>query len=136
MGKLSRLMDEKKRRKERIFQQDFNLRKIHQWLEASSNRSIFRREIWGSIACEISPKSQNAAAFIEQHVPNSALRSFVVEDLDDQRKLYNEVRVKLNIPINIIVVKDGKLLQMKERMYSDNKFNILRQQHGVVGYLD
>jgi chromosome segregation ATPase len=131
--KLSKMNDEAARRRERIFRQDNNLGKIHNWLE--NNRGKFRHNVWGPIACEVSTKSQNSAAFLEQHVPNWALKAFVVESKEDYDLLYNEIRSKMKIPINIVTVQNGHVPPV-ERMYSEQKMKILKKEHGIVGFLD
>jgi hypothetical protein len=131
--KLSQMNDDAARRRERIFRQDPNLGKIHNWLE--SNRGKFRHNVWGPIACEVSTKSQNASAFLEQHVPNWALKAFVVQSKEDYDLLYNEVRAKMKIPINIVTVKNGHI-EPVVRMYSEQKMKVLKKEHGISGYLD
>jgi chromosome segregation ATPase len=131
--KLADMNDESARRRERIFRQDPNLGKIHEWVEG--NRSVFRHRVWGPIAVEVSTKSQNASAFLEQHVPNWCLKAFVVESKEDYDILWNEIRTKRKIPINIVTVENGRLEQVS-RMYSDQKMLILKRDHGVIGYLD
>jgi chromosome segregation ATPase len=131
--KLSQMNDDSARRRERIFRQDPNLSKIHNWLE--NNRGKFRHNIWGPIACEVSTKTQNTAAFLEQHVPNWILKAFVVESKEDYDLLYNEVRAKMKIPINIVIEKNGQM-QPVQRMYSEQKMKILKKEHGILGFLD
>jgi structural maintenance of chromosomes protein 5 len=126
--KLARMMNEGAQRKARIFRQNPQLAKIHEWIEA--NRSQFRRSVWGPIACEISPQSEEAATFIEQHVPNTFLKAFVVESKEDEDKLYDAVRNRLKLPINIIVSENGRLDPCK-RPYSDQKMAVLRSEHDV-----
>ena len=132
--KLNNLLDDKARRKERIFRQQRQLRDASKWID--ENRNMFRRKVWGPIVCEINPKSRNTAAYVEQHVPNSLLKSFVVEDKEDYDKLYKQVREQLKMPINIILVKNGQLEPQQRRLYSDAKMNVLKQEHGVIGYMD
>lgn len=132
-SKLAKLQDEKARRRERVLAGHDNLRKIMQWLE--KNRKNFRRKVWGPIACELAPRSANAAAFLNEHVANATLKSFVVEDKSDYDLLYNEIRNGLSIPINITVVKNG-VLEPIQRMYSESKMKKLKEKHGIIGYLD
>ena len=80
-------------------------------------------------------KSANAAAFLEQHVSNAVLKGFVVEDKADYDFLYKEVRKKQKIPINITLIRNGELKDMR-RVYSDTKMEMLKREHGVLGYLD
>jgi hypothetical protein len=128
-GRNKAFQDERRRSSESIFRQDNNL-VDSQRLE--NNRGKFRHNIWGPIACEVSTKSQNSAAFLEQHVPNWTLKAFVVESKEDYDLLYNEVRSKMKIPINIVTVQNGQI-QPIERMYSEQKMKILKKEHGIVG---
>ena len=134
LSKLAKMNDEKARRKEKIFRQFPDLDKISQWL--GQHKTEFRRPVWGPIVCEVTTKTANAAAFLEYHVPTSTLKSFVVECKEDQDLLYREIRGKLKCPINIITLQNnGKLMPM-QREYSPNKFRTLKEEHGVIGYLD
>jgi chromosome segregation ATPase len=130
--KWTKLQDEKARRRERVFRQQNNLRQSYEWLQ--NNRNQFRKEVIGPIVCEITPKSRNTAAYLEQHVPNSTLKSFVVQCKEDYDLLYQSVRQGLKVPINIIVVKD--IPPPKPRQYSEQKMQVLKRDHGVIGYCD
>jgi chromosome segregation ATPase len=130
--KMSRLQDDQARRNDRIFRQQPKLHEVYKWID--SNRSMFRKRIYGPIVCEITTKSKNTAAYLEQHVPNATLKSFVVESKEDYDLLYHNVREKLKLPINIIVIDRFK--EQKPRLYSDAKMAILKRDHGVVGYMD
>jgi chromosome segregation ATPase len=130
--KWAKMQDEKTQRRNRIFREQPNLKKIHEWI--LENRQVFRKEVVGPIACEITPKSRNAAAYIEQHLPNAVLKSFVVQDKDDYDLLYRKIRQEMKIPINIVVVEHVK--QPRPRMYSDAKMKVLKEEHGIVGYMD
>lgn len=99
------------------------------------NRKMFRRQVWGPIACEINTDNIATSNCLEQHVKNSVWRSFVVECMEDYNLLYREVREKSKIPINIQVVKNGQLGSIN-RKYSDRKMQVLKNEHGVQGYLD
>lgn len=72
----------------------------------------------------------------EQHVPNALLKSYVVGSKEDYDKLYNTVRRKMKIPINIVVIEKDRLKPLTNRMYSDQKMTILKKEHGVLGFLD
>ena len=133
VDKLGRMKDDKARRNERIFRQFPKLYEAHQWLE--QNRKMFRRPVWGPIVCEIITKDEKVASFLEQHVANTILKAFVVECDEDYNLLYRETRQKRNIPINVIKVPQGKLNEA-HRSYSSNKMNVLKREHGVLGYLD
>lgn len=133
MNKLGKVNDEKAQRKQKIFNSFPELGKICEWLD--NNKTKFRRPVRGPIACEITTKSNNAAAFLEFHVPNYTLKSFVVENKGDYDLLYQEVRRGLNIPINILLVENGVLKQV-DRPYSASKMRTLKEEHGVTGYLD
>ena len=133
LAKLARMNDEKAQRKEKVFRSFQELGQISQWLD--QNKTRFRRPVWGPIACEITTKSNNAAAFLEHHVPYAVLKSFAVEDKKDYDLLYNEVRRGLKLPINVLLVPNGKL-QAIEKTYSADKMRVLKEEHGVSGYLD
>ena len=87
------------------------------------------------IAAEIQPKNALYAAYIEDHVAGSTLKSFVVECQEDYNYLYREVRQKRKTPVNIILVPNGKLEPVR-RMYSDKKLSVLKREHGFISYLD
>lgn len=129
---LAKLNDDGARRRETVLRQAPNLAKICQWID--ENRSRFRRPVWGPVAVEITPKSQNTAAYVEFHIPNNYLKSFVVETNEDRELLFTEIREKLNIPINILNV-DGSRLETA-RMYSNEKMTRLQNEVGVECYLD
>ena len=133
LSKLTRMNDEKTQRREKIFRAFPELAKIHDWLQ--NNSTMFRRPVWGPIACDITTKSNTAAACLEFHVPNALLKSFVVENKEDYDLLYKKIRHEMKIPINIQLVPNGKLLPV-ERQYSTNKMRALKEEHGVTGYLD
>jgi chromosome segregation ATPase len=130
--KLERLQNEKEQRRNHVFRQFPEVKNAYNWIQ--NNRNAFRKGVIGPIACEISPKSNHAAAFLEQHVPNSSLKSFIVQDKSDYDLLYQKVRVEQNIPINIIQV--DRISQDKSRVFSEQKMAMLKQEHGVIGYLD
>lgn len=130
---LDKLNDAKRNRRKKVFQKFNNLEKIAAWVKA--NGKLFRRPVWGPVACEVDIKSRNAAAFLEQHVPNHVWKAFVVEDRKDYDLLYQKIRQEMNLPINILTVKDGKL-QPFNPMYSANKSEILKREHGVIGSMD
>jgi chromosome segregation ATPase len=109
------------------------LGQIYNWLKA--NLKSFRRPVWGPIACEVTLKTNNAAAYLEQHVPNFALKAFVVEDRRDYDLLYKKIRQEKGWPINIILVNKGELKSV-EREYTDAMYRVLKKEHGVCGYLD
>lgn len=130
--RLDKLQDEKEQRRNHVLSQYKEVRAAFNWIH--NNRNLFRKEVIGPIACEISPKSNNAAAYLEQHVPNSTLKSFVVQDKSDYDLLYQKVRIEKKIAINIIQI--DRIAQDEPRLYSDEKMAMLKQDHGVVGYLD
>ena len=103
------------------------------WLD--ENRKMFRHRVWGPIVCEITTNDTSASNCLEQHVKNSVLKSFVCESDEDYNLLFREVREKRKIPINIQVVKQGRLETVR-RKYSDSKMQVLKRDHGVQGYLD
>jgi len=130
--KLDRLQDEKEQRRNHVLRQFPDVRNAYNWIQ--NNRNAFRKEVIGPIACEISPKSNNSAAYLEQHVPNTLLKSFVVQDKSDYDLLYKKVRREQNIPINIVMV--DRVSRGEPRLFSEQKMAMLKQDHGVVGYLD
>ena len=65
----------------------------------------------------------------------TTFKSFVVECTEDYNLLYREIRQKQKIPINIIVVPNGKLDPVR-RVYSDQKLSVLKREHGFIEYLD
>ena len=130
--KLERLQNEKEQRRNHVLRKYQNVKKSYDWIQ--NNRNVFRKEVIGPIACEISPKSNTFAAYIEQHVPNSTLKAFVVQNKADYDLLYQRIRVEQNIPINIIQV--DRASQDGSRVFSDQKMAMLKQEHGVIGYLD
>ncbi len=129
--KMIKLQDEKSRRRERIFRQQPHLARISEWLH--NNRTKFRKEVIGPVMCEITTKDHVTAAYLEQHVPNAALKSFVVQCKEDYDLLYRSIREEQGIPINITMIRE--VTQVK-RMYSEEKMHLLKRQHGVVGYMD
>ena len=75
--RLSRMQDEKAMRKKRFFNQNEKLAATYKWLE--SNRGLFRRQVWGPIAIEVTVKSPDVAACLEQHVSQNVWKMYVVE---------------------------------------------------------
>mmetsp|Transcript_41702 Transcript_41702/g.120457 ORF Transcript_41702/g.120457 Transcript_41702/m.120457 type:complete len:1122 (+) Transcript_41702:155-3520(+) len=129
--KVDKQQDEKARRRERIFRQNPNLKEISDWVQ--SNRRRFRKEVVGPVMCEITTKDTKVAAYLEQHVPNAALKSFVVQCKEDYDLLYKCIRQEKRIPINIVIIDRIKPVA---RLYSEEKMAILKRDHGVLGYLD
>lgn len=127
-----KLQDEASQRKQRFFRMEPNVKHVHTFIQ--NNRNQFRKEVIGPIACEVSMKSNNAAAYLEQHVPNSTLKAFVVQCKEDYDFLYREVRQNMRLPINIIKVEG--ITNNIRRPYSDRTFKILQKEHGVASYLD
>jgi chromosome segregation ATPase len=123
--------DEKERRKERIFRQQPNLKRISDWLR--QNREKFRKDVFGPVVCDVTPKDANTAAYLEMHVPNAALKSFVVQCKEDYDLLYRSIREELGIPINVTVIER---IKQEKRLYSDQKMQVLKREHGVLGYMD
>ena len=131
--KFKRMCDDKARRNEKIFRENPKLHETYKWIQ--HNGKEFRRPVSGPIVCEISPKDANVAAYIEQHVSRSVMKSYVVECKSDYNLLYREIREKKKLPINIIVIEQGELRARKQE-FSDEKMDVLRKDHGVLGYLD
>ena len=87
------------------------------------------------LAAEVQPRDERAAAYLENHVSRATHQAYIVECKEDYNLLYREVREKRKIPINIIVVPNGKL-HSSQRMYSDERMEVLRKEHGFECYLD
>ena len=120
-------------RNEKILNSDPNLRKVSEWI--NENKKLFRRPVHGPIVCKVTTTDAEISNCLENHVKNSVLKSFVVECREDMTLLYNEVRKKRNMRINIHIVDQGRLNPVK-RIYSDEKMHILKREHDVRGYLD
>eukprot|EP00970_Alexandrium_tamarense_P017675 scaffold10604_cov268-Alexandrium_tamarense.AAC.2 len=131
---LEKVKDEKKIRLNRLFGVAKNLQEAYQFVD--QNRKMFRRPVWGPVGAEVQPKSEAAAAFLEQHVSNASWKAFVVECKEDYDLLYREIRQKRKIPINIITVPVGGKLDKVDRPYSKEKFEVLKREHGFEYYLD
>ena len=86
-------------------------------------------------AAEVQPKDQQSASYVEQHVARATWMAYVVECKEDYDLLYREVREKRNVSINIIMVEKINYKQVP-RMYSDQRMEILRREHGFEEYLD
>lgn len=82
---------------------------------------------------EVEPKNPDTAAYLENHVAQATWKAFVVECKEDYDKLYREIREKRGIAINIIIVDR---VQSRDRLYSNERMNVLRREHGFEGYLD
>lgn len=135
-GKLRRfesMKDDKARRNDKIFAHDKDLRQTYEWV--NENRKLFRRPVHGPIVCDVVTNDVDASNYLEQHVKNTVLKSFVVECREDMNLLYREVREKRNWKININIVNQGTLEPVR-RMYSDNKMKTLKERYGIAGYLD
>jgi hypothetical protein len=127
------MKDDKARRNEKIFASDQDLKNAFEWV--NSNRKLFRRPVHGPIVCEVVTNDFDASNYLEQHVKNTVLKSFVVECREDMNLLYREIRQKRGWRINIQVVNQGTLEPVR-RMYSEGKMNTLKKDHGILGYLD
>jgi hypothetical protein len=127
------MKDDKARRNEKIFASDQDLKNAFEWV--NSNRKLFRRPVHGPIVCEVVTNDFDASNYLEQHVKNTVLKSFVVECREDMNLLYREIRQKRGWRINIQVVNQGTLDPVR-RMYSEEKMNTLKNTHGILGYLD
>eukprot|EP00580_Thalassiosira_gravida_P014694 CAMPEP_0201682080 /NCGR_PEP_ID=MMETSP0494-20130426/51433_1 /ASSEMBLY_ACC=CAM_ASM_000839 /TAXON_ID=420259 /ORGANISM="Thalassiosira gravida, Strain GMp14c1" /LENGTH=1127 /DNA_ID=CAMNT_0048165835 /DNA_START=664 /DNA_END=4047 /DNA_ORIENTATION=- len=130
---LDRLKDDKKLRLQRLFAKAKNVEEAYKFID--QNRKMFRRPVWGPIAAEVQPNDQGTASVLENHVSQATWKSYVVECKEDYDLLYREVREKRKIPINIITVERIKLDQLT-RMYSNERMELLRREHGFFGYLD
>lgn len=133
LRRFNSMKDDKARRNEKIFASDQDLKNAFEWV--NSNRKLFRRPVHGPIVCEVVTNDFDASNYLEQHVKNTVLKSFVVECREDMNLLYREIRQKRGWRINIQVVNQGTLEPVR-RMYSEEKMNNLKDNHGILGYLD
>ena len=134
-SRLDRLKDDKKLRLESFCNKFANVGQAYKFID--ENRKIFRKKVWGPVAAEVQPENQLAASYLEQHVANTTWKAFVVECKEDYDLLYREVREKRGIAINIIIVNsNGGRYEVRERMYSDERMDILKREHGFLSYLD
>jgi chromosome segregation ATPase len=131
-SKLKALSNQSQQRRENIFRKQPNLGKIHRWVQENASR--FRKPVCGPICCEVNPSSPAIAAHMEQHVSNKIWSSFVVQTDEDYQLLFHEIREKLKIPVNVF--NTGNQEWQSKRPYSDAKMQVLREQHGVLGYMD
>lgn len=130
--KLATLQDTTVQRQLAVFRWAPEVKTAYDWLQG--HRDMFRHPVVGPVAAAVSPKSNNAAAYLEQHVPNSTLKSFVVQSKADYDLLYKKVREEQGIPINIIQVDRDN--GVRRRMYSNEVMEMLKRDHGIIGYLD
>jgi hypothetical protein len=86
-------------------------------------------------AAEVSPQNETTAAYLQNHVARGTWLAYVVESKEDYNLLYREIREKRNIPINIITAPGGKF-QPNQRMYSKERMEVLKREHGFECYLD
>ncbi len=132
--KLARVRDHDSQRRQAVLRGDPNVAKIANYIE--QHRNEFRRPIYGPIAAEITMKDQSYADYLEFHTPNHVLKAFVVETKDDQKRLYEITTKVLKVPsVMTIHVKDGRLEPIS-RIYSEQKMQALKRDHGIAGYLD
>jgi chromosome segregation ATPase len=131
-GKVAKLEDDSSRRRERILRQHRDLDKVAQWIE--SNRGKFRRPVTGPVACEITPKNKNTAAFIEKSLPQWLLKAFIVETKEDYDLLYKSIRSQ-NINVNVVTIEGGRL-QPLNSYYSKQKMDVLKKDYGMIGTMD
>jgi len=120
-------------RLQRLFAKAPNVEQAYKFID--QNRKMFRKPVWGPIAAEVQPKNQKTASYLENHVSQATWKAYVVECKEDYDLLYREVREKRNISINIITVERTNLKQMT-RLYSDERMDVLRREHGFLEYLD
>lgn len=83
----------------------------------------------------MSPRDDKTAAYLENHVSRNTWLAYVVECKEDYNLLYREIREKRNIPINIITAPNGKF-EPNRRMYSEERVEVLKKEHGFECYLD
>lgn len=131
--RLGRLQDDRKLRLENFCRQFDKVGQAYKFVD--DNRKMFRRKVWGPIAAEVQPNNQLTASYLENHVAQTTWKSFVVECKEDYDLLYREVREKRGISINIIIINAGKDV-VPPRMYSNERMNVLKREHGFLSYLD
>ena len=129
---LQKTLDVKAQRHRKVFQRFSELKTAYEWIR--QNRKDFRKPVIGPICCEVNPESELAAAYVEQHVPNATWKSFIVQDKADYDLIYRELRDKLKVPVNLIQI--GNISPPQSRLYSDEVMEVLKRDHGVLGYLD
>ena len=109
---------------------------LRSWCRPSkSNLQLYFRSL-SHAAADVVPNDQLSAKFLEQHVSTATWTSYVVECREDYDLLYREVREKLKVPINIVQVDPKKNGVAPRRVYSDEKFELLKNEHGFRGYMD
>jgi structural maintenance of chromosomes protein 5 len=131
-NQLRKVQDAKTQQRQKILGKDPDLKKAYEWI--SKNRREFRKPVVGPISCEVSTKSQTAADYLEQHVPNAVLKSFVVQDKADYDLIYSQLRNGEKVPVNLIQI--DRISGQEARLYSEEKMDVLKREHGVIGYLD
>ena len=132
--KLAKVRDHDSQRRQAVLRADPNVAKIANYIE--QHRNEFRRPVYGPIAAEITMKDQSFADYLEFHTPNNVLKAFVVETKEDQKRLYEITTKVLKVPsVMTIHVKDGRLEPIT-RIFSEQKMQALKHDHGIVGYLD
>ena len=129
---LQKTLDAKEQRHKKVFKRFSELKTAYEWIR--QNRKDFRKPVIGPICCEVNPESEVAAAYVEQHVPNATWKSFIVQDKADYDLIYREVRDKMKVPINLIQISN--VSPPEARLYSDEVMEVLKRDHGVLGYLD
>lgn len=127
-----KLQDEKAQRQANIFRREPKLKQAYDWIQ--NNRDKFRKEVLGPVCCEITPKSRNCAAYVEQHVANNTLKAFVVQTRDDYDFLYKSIRQNMKLPLQLVLVENFD--PSARRKYSAGTMKMLKQDHGVIGYMD
>ncbi|KAL7553665.1 hypothetical protein ACHAWF_016964 [Thalassiosira exigua] len=130
-SRLKTLQDDKKLRLQKLFKFAPPVGQAHKFID--ENRKMFRKPVYGPIAAEVLPNNPQTASYLEQHVSTATWKSYVVGCKEDYDLLFREVREKRGIPINIVTVER---IQTRPRIYSENRMELLRREHGFNGYLD
>jgi hypothetical protein len=87
------------------------------------------------LAAEVTPRNEMTASYLENHISKATWFAYVVECTEDYNLLYREIREKRNVPITIVKVNNGKF-QANQRMYSEERMDVLKREHGFECYLD
>jgi len=118
---------------EKVFGKKGELRRACEWV--NKNRQRFRRSVYGPLAAEVQCKNETIAIYLDQHCNNNVLQCFVVETKEDADLLWKEVREKMGVRINIETMNPDTALD-PQRDFGPQRFEKLKQNYGVLGYLD
>jgi chromosome segregation ATPase len=130
---LGKMENRRQNNLDKVYKKNQQLKGAVEWVDA--NRKRFRRPVYGPIAADVNCASENVALYLDNHVSNAVLQAFVVETKEDQDFLYDEVRVKLGLKINIEFVSAGQT-RHPPRDFGPNRFARMKEENGILGYLD